>query len=298
MDSIPDRLACFSWNVQQRTTATLQTTGCGVTYDEYVMSTVIGFIEEGEGIETFIGLQGLSTIAFKKLQSCLALQYDGRVICHFTPHSMSCKEWQRNYEIEVGVDERDSENNANNQMPWFGNMVIYFIGLDTAAFSAEGVVINCDSYELPGGSSAMPCIHLCHKDGTALHLICIHSAKSLALQAEQQVQLSQVLCETRADLTLIAGVIHRPDCILPGYNNTLQASAVASYPSHEPVVASSDVWALNADSNTTAIEQTSANALRLLHIEQISNYLPVSRTIRRYSLGRGSCRRQFGCTIN
>ena len=293
MEKIPDKIACFSWNVQQRTTASLQTTGSGVGYHNYVTSTVIGFIEEGEGVATFIGLQGLSTTTFKRLQAELNVQYGDRMICHFTPHSMSHSEWHSKYETQAkGVTDED------NVMVWFGNMSVYFIGLGVGSISNTHVVIHCDSYELPGGSSAMPSINITYKDGNALHLICVHLAEIDTLQAEQQVQLSQVLCQTKSELTLIAGVINRQDCILPGYNSLIQASAAKSHPSHKPVVASSDVWAVQTVCNSMMIKQGPATALRLLHIEQISNHLPVNRMIELCVVQTPRYRSRFGCTIN
>jgi len=292
MRRIPEELLCFSWNVQQRTTASLRTSESGVRYNDYVVAATIGFIEEGEGVATFIGLQGLSTIAFKQLQSRLTTQYDDRVLCHFTPHSMSQKEWDINYE-------KDNTNNGmQNEMAWFGNMAIYFIGLDADGISCTGSSVECNSYELAGGSSAMPCINIKHKDGSSLHLICVHLAKTDTLQAEQQVQLSQVLCQTRADLTILAGVINAQDCILPGYNSSIQANAANSYPSKQATIASSDVWAINDMCNTMSVEHGPASTHRLLHIEEISNHLPISRMIKLVNVPNARQPFKFSCSIN
>ena len=297
MTSIPHQLSCYSWNVQQRTKATSQITESGVEYNEYVLTTTVSLIEEGEGVPTFIGLQGLSTLTFKKLQSELINKYEDHVLCQFTPHSMSYDEWNHNY--EANYESENMESKTDNEMKWFGNMAIYFSGFGAScAISAKGIRITCDSYELHSGSSAMPCITIDHQDGTRLHMICVHLAKIENLRNDQHVQLSKVLCNTNADLTIIAGVINESECFLPGYNNSTQLSTAKSYPSHDPEVAASDIWAVNTVCNSLEVKHSSANALRLLHIEEISSHLPISRMITLCQTSNRDNRLKFVCRIN
>ena len=68
MCSIPGVFTCFSWNVQQHARANAQCTSVGLDYDTYLITTVVGFVQQAESSAVVISLQGLCTTTFQLLK--------------------------------------------------------------------------------------------------------------------------------------------------------------------------------------------------------------------------------------
>lgn len=286
MSSVPDALTCFSWNVQQHATAGTRCTAAGIDYDTYLITTVVGFVQQVETNAVVIGLQGVCTTTFRLLKQELTTRYPKRVIFHFSPHSSTAAHWQAHYESECCGEP------AAHSM--YGNMIIYLPPKRDRAVLATSARIHCDSYELEQASSAMPCVCIRHADDTTLQLVCIHLANTETLRAEQQAQLSRVLCSASADLTIVTGVLGTGACMLPGYTELLAETVAETYPSTNPTRAVSDSWAISPLCKGLLVRHARASAVRLLHVEHVSAHLPTARDISLCS-GRGKMR--DACTL-
>jgi hypothetical protein len=273
MCSVPHAFACFSWNVQQHTRASTQCTSAGVHYDTYLITTVVGFVQQAESSAVVISLQGLCTTTFQLLKRELADRYEKRVVFHFSPHSCPQEHWQAHYESDPAVCGDTAAHNM------YGSMVIYLSPREDRDFLLTSKEIVCDSYELDQASSAMPCVCIRHADNTTLQIVCIHLANTETLRTEQQAQLSRVLCAAVSDLTIVTGVLGEGHCMMPGYTDLLAETVAETYPSANPTRALSDSWAVGPMCKGSSVHHASADAIRLLHVEHVSAHLPTSRQI-------------------
>ena len=239
-------LACLTWNLQQ-----YATTSEGDV--DYIFAVISDFHKQNEDNDLFISLQGVSTATHTALEAHLRDKYRDCSIAHFVAHQVAANDFKANY-----------DKSASETATGFGNMLV-LISCGQGPL-ASGCAIECSSYELHESTCAVPFLHIRFANDTSLRLIGVHLALD---ETEQCSQLHSLLGDDVAEIIIVAGLTNAPGYHFPGQLR----DPPATFPSSYPIWAMSDIW-------VHGIDQThAAEAIRLLYIEETSEYLPLSRKI-------------------
>jgi hypothetical protein len=236
-------LACLTWNLQEYATASEGDV-------EYIFAVISDFHKQNEDTDLLISFQGVSAWTHTNLEAHLHSTYGDWAISHFVAHQVAANDFKANYDrsaIETATD--------------FGNMLA-LIPCGQGPL-ASGCTVECSSYAF---ACAVPFLRIEFADDTSLQLVGVHLALD---ETGQCLQLHSLLSEAEAEIVIVAGLTNAPGYHFPGQLR----EPPATFPSSYPIWAMSDIWVHGVD------QTHSAEAIRILYIEETSEYLPLSRKI-------------------
>ena len=234
---------CLSWNLHEY----LETRKRRESYD-CIFAIISDFYGQNESRDKIISFQGVSDETYAILKQRLVNAYDTSVVFHFTPH-------------------RDQDELPESTTV-FGNVVVLLIQAGRSPIGGMIEKVNCDSYDLSDPNCALASLRIWTADKTLIEIIGIHLSPN---NATHTLQLERVIHESTSDILVIAGVTNSHSF------STCEGQSPLSFPSTKPTRAVSDIWVRGR------AVQHQTEILRILFIEEISDYLPIMRRIENVS---------------
>ena len=238
--------ACLSWNLNEY----LRDDEEKQDSHDCIFAVISDFYTQNERQDTVLSFQGVSDATYFSLKRRLVETHGTCVAFHFIPHQSQ--------------DEPTGSNIV------FGNVIIL---LTQARQSITGLGIrriHYDSYELSNPCGAVASLRIRTANDTLVEIIGLHlSPENVA----HTTQLERILHESTSDIIIIAGVTNTNSFVV----SECEGQSPLSFPSIKPTQALSDIWVRGR-----AVQHTT-EVLRILYIEEVSNYLPITRRIENVS---------------